>query len=176
MSHARPPDTPVHPLVTSNNRHPPKASGSTTQGAGVRNAGNDPPERESITRAISVKGKCSQYKKPPTAAANATEPVRATKASKIPLSSTAPNGVPVLECTRATSPGSNLSRAIAKATRDVTTSTALAVAAVVSSAAAAVSWRPAEPRNCDAAAARGAGEVPSSFQGSTPSATNVTSR
>src|SRR5260370_11961427 len=163
MSHARPPDTPVHPLVTSNNRHRPRGSGSTSEGAGVRNAGNDPPERESITRAISVKGKCSQYKKPPTAAANATEPVRATKASKSPLSSTAPHGVPVLECTRATRPGSNLSRAIAKATRDVTTSTALAVAAVVSSSAAAVSSRPPQPRNSHPPSATVTADVPTSL-------------
>src|SRR5712691_4475988 len=92
QSQLRPPSTPVDPLVTSNRRHHEKASGSTIRGAGVRNAGGGPPRRRRITSATSVKRKCSTYKKPPTVAISTAEPVRATRASKIPLSNTAVQG------------------------------------------------------------------------------------
>ncbi len=100
-SQAVPTATPIHPLVTSNSTPPTNASGSTSRGEGVRNAGGGPPRRRKTTSATSENRKCSTYKKPPTAAISATEPVRATRASKIPLSKTATQGTSVFGWMRA---------------------------------------------------------------------------
>ncbi len=167
---------PMVPLVSSSARHPASASGSSTRGAGMRNAGSGPPRRRSSIRATSVKRKCPTYRKPPTVAATPTEPVSATSPRRSPLSRIATHGAPVLASTRASMPGSRPSRAIAKETREVTMSTALPVAAVVSSATPAIKRCPVEPSMRVAAIASGAGDAPSSFRGSTPSATNATSR
>jgi hypothetical protein len=64
----------------------------------------------------------------------------------------------VRRCTAASLEGSRPSRAIANTTREVTTSTALAVAAVVSNAQQTISRRAAAPPNALAASASGAVE------------------
>ena len=95
--------------------------------------------------------------------------------SSTPLSSTAAPGAP-RRFTAARRVGSRPSRAMANTTREVTTSTALAVAAVVSRALPTTSRRPAAPPNAPAAAASGAAARPRLAAGRLPRATRVTSR
>src|SRR5947207_14913081 len=101
------------------------------------------------------------------AATTSIEPLSVTSAKQMPFSKTVAHGAPVFLDTAAKGRGNNPSRAIANEIREVTTSTAFAVAAVVSSAASAINNCPPGPSARSAAADNGACDCPNSFHGST---------
>src|SRR5712691_2892541 len=171
-----PTDIPINPLATMRIAQATNESGRTINPAGTRNDDREGfalrSRRLRTTTAAIGNMKWKTYRNPPMVATRTTDPRTGTSAIRNPLRRTEAHGVVLDTRVADRADGSMPSLDMANVTRDVTMSTAFAVAAVVSIAAIPISLDPnSGPRTAAAASESGADDAPSRAQGTVPTAT-----